>query len=514
MKRNRRPPRILEQAAVFLTAFLLATPSAEAASAAEKQGLAATQILRLMLDAPPLTLNPRMTQDVQGQRINALLFPALTKQDHQLRIDGDLAESIEADASFSRWQFKIRPNVKDHAGNLIGPKEFLQCINNYRQAQPLALSIQSLEPWKSLELKGQTLTFKFDKPEPYFSRNISVIRYFRQSGHPPCAEPVPHLPIIGAGEFRAQVYSKAPDSDLTIERLHDDGGFYPHAQLIFIRDENTRLIRMLRGQADIVQNAFSPTRFRWIAAHYSNQFRLIEAAGVNVSYLSFNVRHPILSNKKVRKALSLAVPVGALIRGKFGKMVEPASSFISPILPDGTTIELERENPAKAKSLLDEAGYPIKSDGTRFTLRFKTTPVREGYEPARVLQESFEKIGIKVILEVVEPAVFLASVRRGNYELSLGRWVGVADPSLLERTLRSQAPSNRAGYSDPEMDQLLDSRQWLKVQKKMAEDLPYFPLWFWKNAVLIRNGITGIEPAQISLTGALRPLLDAKRISH
>jgi peptide/nickel transport system substrate-binding protein len=464
------------------------------------------------MDAPPQTLNPRMTQDATGQRIAALLFPALTRQDSRLRVEGDLADDIRSDSGSRVWRFRIRSGLRDHADAPIGPSELLECYRNYRDQKSLALVTQALAPWKVLRIDGSSLVFELEKPDPYFSRNVTLLRYFRQKDRRPCEDPVAGQALIGAGEFRAELSGgRPPEQELVIERRNRSGSFAPHARLIFVRDENTRVIRMMRGDADIAQNSFSPIRFRWLASRYSDDLRLLEAPGVNVSYLSFNVRHSVLRHADVRRALSLAVPVRELVRGKFTDMVEPAASFLSPLLEEAGTPPLARENPAEAERLLDVAGYPRRGNSPRFTLVFKTTPVREGHEPARVLQEAFRKIGIDVRLEVVEPAVFMAAIRKGSYELALGRWVGVADPSILERTLRSSSATNRAGYSDAVMDELLDRGDWKKVQLKMAEDLPYFPLWFWKNAVLLRKGLTGIEPSQISLSGALRPLMEVRR---
>jgi hypothetical protein len=49
-----------------------------------------------------------------------------------------------------------------------------------------------------------------------------------------------------------------------------------------------------------------------------------------------------------------------------------------------------------------------------------------------------------------------------------------------------------------------------RVQQKMMEDLPYFPLWFWGNALIInKERDPGIRPEELSLSGALEPLVRA-----
>lgn len=268
-----------------------------------------------------------MTQDATGQRLAALFFPALTRQNARLQVEGDLAESFTSSPDFKIWKFQIRPQLIDHGGLKIDASLLHTCFTHYREGNPMALSIQALQPWVSLKASGSTLIFQLEKPDPYFARNSTVLRYFRQEGKQPCANPTSHQPLIGAGEFRAEVFSQPPEHELRVDRLQKDGSFLPRAKFIFVRDENTRVIRMLRGEADVAQNVFHPTQAKWLTRDHQRDFSLIQASGVNVSYLSFNTRHPALSNPKVRKALSLAVPVGELISGKFSGMVEPASSF-------------------------------------------------------------------------------------------------------------------------------------------------------------------------------------------
>jgi ABC-type transport system substrate-binding protein len=45
-----------------------------------------------------------------------------------------------------------------------------------------------------------------------------------------------------------------------------------------------------------------------------------------------------------------------------------------------------------------------------------------------------------------------------------------------------------------------------KVQAKVAEDLPYLPLWYWNPAVILRKDLSGLEGSDLSLSGSLAPL--------
>jgi len=481
--------------------------------------------LKILIDQPPATLNPRMALDASGQRINALLFAALTRVGATLSVEPELALRWSSDRQSKRWEFTLAPDSVDHSGLRLTPALLKECFENYRQSKPSALSVQNLTAWKTLSVQGNALVFELTQADPHFDRNVSLLRFFRQEGSPPCVEPKAPSPVIGSGPFRAQPMVMTPDRTLNLERRQPDGSFEPTASLLFVRDENTRTLRLLRGEADVAQNSFAPYRTRWLKKQNPERFELTEAPGVNVSYLAFNLRDPLLRDLRVRQALALSIPVDSIIRHKLAGMAERASSFLAPFLPEAipqaqaisTTLD-------QASTLLDQAGYPrSKTSGIRegLPLTFKTTPIREGYEIVRIIQDSWKKLGISLKIEVVEPAVFLASVRKGAFQLSLGRWIGVADSSIFERTLRSSSPTNRAGYQSGQMDLLLDQAaqaQTLeqrkvaseKVQNLMLQELPYYPLWFWKNALLYDKKLEGLSADELSRSGGLMPLFELR----
>jgi peptide/nickel transport system substrate-binding protein len=495
-------------------AIFLATQMTSLAFASETPRLIA------LIDQPPTTLNPRMTLDASGQRINALLFAALTRMGPSLEVLPDLATRWSHKDSYRRWVFQIHPGATDHSGRPITAQDLIQCFSQYSSGKPRALAVQALPEIKKISATKDTLTFELLRGDPWFSRNVTLLRYFRQEGQTPCSDPKPEKPIIASGSFRAQPFSLTPTNELNLERRTPQGSFEPAGRLLIIRDETTRTLRLLRGEASIVQNGFSPQRTRWLHNRHPERFHLVEAPGVNVSYLAFNLRDPFLKNLRVRRALAMAIPVDSIIQNRLARMADPATSFLAPFLPEAHSPARIPYDPAQATQLLDEAGFlrdPQTGWRQGLKLSFKTTPIREGQEIVRIIQDAWKKIGIQLQIEVVEQAVFLASVRRGAFQLSLGRWIGVADASILERSLRSGSSSNRSGYSNSKVDALLDlvaaesnpSRRHIamqELQEQMMLDLPYFPLWFWKNAVLYTKTLGSLSPHQLSRSGALAPL--------
>ncbi len=480
--------------------------------------------VRIVIDQAPLTLNPRMAIDAVGQRLGALLFSGLTRVDEHLEVKPALAKEWRLDRDRRSWVFSLQPDLKDHAGQPIGANDVIQCLEQYRIGKPVSRLSGALPGWKgtSVTPSGE-VRLELERPDPYLPRNASSLRFYRLKGNStPCVDP--EVPggapdWVGSGAYLYPKGGFPPDFPSVLFEPAE-AGRYPTVEFIVVRDELQRVMRLIQGDGDIAQNTISLVRTRWLQREFSDRFNLVERNGVNVSYLAFNVRDPVLAKKEVRQALAHAVPRIDYINHKMGGFGSLAGSLLAPPLAESLQIPYSYD-PNRAQELLEQAGFPLKNDKTRLTLKFRTTPVREGFETALILQEAFRKVGVVLELDIVEPAAFLSAIRKGAFQIYSSRWVGVADGSILNRTMRSGTANNRVGYADTEADRLLEqmlsqnsesTRIALahEVQKKMIEDLPYFPLWYWGNALLIgKNVDPGIRPEQLSLSGAYEPLLRA-----
>ena len=88
-------------------------------------------------------------------------------------------------------------------------------------------------------------------------------------------------------------------------------------------------------------------------------------------------------------------------------------------------------------------------------------------------------------------------------------WVGIADPDIYFQLFHSDSVppngDNRGLYGNPGIDRLLEAGRatvdpaqrkpiYGRVQNLLAEDLPYVPLWWWKNVVVQAPSVQGIRP--------------------
>ena len=434
-----------------------------------------------------------------------------------LVVEPDIAEQWQAIENGRGWKFKIKPGLTDHGGELITAEKMAQCLEYYRSGRPVSPLRAGFPFWKETGHSNDIVFIKLEKPDPYLPKNISSLRFFRIAGEKiPCADGRNTDNMIGSGPFKPINWDPSPQNQITMTP-NDPADNRLTVRFVFIKDSTSALFKIINGEADATQNSLSLTKTRWLQRNYSSRFNTLERNGVAVSYLAFNMRDKVLARKNIRIAIASAISKEEIISNKLLEITFPSSSFLAPGLEESFSPEPLKHDTAYAEQLLDQEGLHRGKNGVRLELHYKTTPIREGFETALMLQEMLGKIGIKIIIDMVEPAVFFASIRKGFFQLYSSRWIGVADGSILFRTLRSGQPLNRIGYSNPAMDKLLDAaisetdpvtrKNLLKqAQELMLDDLPYFPLWFWKNTLIVKKEFTGLTDSSLSLSGGLEPL--------
>ena len=209
----------------------------------------------------------------------------------------------------------------------------------------------------------------------------------------------------------------------------------------------------------------------------------------------FNVRRGPTANRLVRQALAMATDREYLLKTIwFGLGNVGVSSFDSRITwvynPKVDYRKMYPFDPARAKALLDEAGFKPGADGTRFTLEFVVSSALQPYVAvSQAVKSMWGDVGINVKIEALDASATAQRVfKEGKFDVNMQGYTTYGDPALgivrqfVSSTIE-QPFGNASGYTNTEVDQLSEQGQnainpaerakyYFQVQEIIARDLP------------------------------------------
>jgi ABC-type oligopeptide transport system substrate-binding subunit len=230
-----------------------------------------------------------------------------------------------------------------------------------------------------------------------------------------------------------------------------------------------------------------------------------EGPSLDVYYVGFNAQSEPFDNPDVRRALSLAIDREFLANEFLLELVEPANGVLPPGIPGyNESLPEIPYDPELARELLDQAGGPdILDDATILTSG-------QGATPSDILQAVTamweQELGVVIAIEQEEFGLFLRDIDEGNFEMfSLGWIADYPDPqNFLEIKLHSGSTNNESGYSNPDVDALLDEAAteedeaarlelYQQAEELIMEEMPWAPLYHGKASYLVKPYVEGFE---------------------
>jgi peptide/nickel transport system substrate-binding protein len=447
--------------------------------------------LTFVIESNPTNLDPRFSTDGQSQRLDGLIFSGLVSRDAQMNFHGDLAESWQTPDPLT-YIFHLKPNIKFHDGHPFTSddvKSTFTFILNPANKSPKRGGFRLIEKIETPD----PLTVTFHLKEPYASFLWNLIP--STAGIVPAnAAPDFSRHPIGTGPFR--FVSQSQDDEVVIAANENYFGPPPNTKSIRFRivpDAIVRALELRKGSADLEMSSLSPDLIPVLVKQPS--LALSERPGTNFAYLGINFADPALAKKEVREALAYATDREALVKFLLHGQARVANGILPPnhwaYEPNVTQYSLDT---AKAESLLDAAGFKKSANGIRIHLTLKTSTEEQARVMGAALQEQWRKAGIELELRPLELATLLSDSIHGNFQLTFLRWVGANnDPDVFEFVFSTKRfppdGANRGHYRNPRIDALTDEirmesnqekRKALcsEVQKILADDLPYIPMWF------------------------------------
>lgn len=454
----------------------------------------------MLIESPPLNLDPRIGTDAQSERIGELIFEGLVRRDEQFELKPRLAESWQIPDPLT-YIFHLRHDVRFHDGRAMTSADVKWTLDSLLDGKLRSAKTSAYRYIDRVDAPDDfTVVIRLKEPYAALLWNLSdgamgVVP--NGSGEELARHPV------GTGPFR--FVSETPDREVVIERNQQYWGKpagLARVRFNVVPDATTRALELRKGSADAEINALPGDMIPALARR--PQLVVERAAGTSYQYLAMNLRDPILKNVAVRQALAYAIDRTPIIHYLWHDMARPANSVLPPQhWAYDATAEVYPHDAARARQLLDAAGYHPDASGVRFHLVMKTSTDESTRLLCAVLQQQLRQVGIALDIRSYEFATFYADVVKGAFQLYSLRWVGGSnqDPDVFENVFdtASFAPkrANRGYYSNPEVDRLIakgrrsvDEKEraaaYATVQETLNRELPYVHLW-WGDNVLVHT---------------------------
>jgi peptide/nickel transport system substrate-binding protein len=467
-------------------------------------------------------LDPAHEEDGESFKVCENIYDRLVQyKDESTEIEPALAESWESSEDGLTWRFNLRKGVKFHDGTPFNAEAVLFSLNRQHDPNhPFHNVGGSYTYWSYTGLAeivekitapdAYTVQITLTRPYAPFIYTIAMTPFSIVSptalqkwkadfrNHP-----------VGTGPFKFLRWDR--EDKVVLEANTDYWEGRPPLDRIILRsipDNSVRLIELQNGSIHAMEFP-NPDDLPQIRA--DDQLRIIEQPGMNVGYLAMNLDKKPFDNLKVRLAVNHAINKHQIITQLYQGMGIPAKNPIPPTMWSyDDSIEEYTYDPAKAKALLTEAGYPDGFETTLWALPVPRPYIPDGSALAAAIQSDLRRVGIKAKIVTFDWGTYLEKTKNGEHDIAMLGWsADLGDPDnffyyLLSKEAAKKPAGNIAFYRSDEMQEVLVEAQSTTNQAKRIElykraqglfhrDSPWVPLAHAKQILIINKQIQNLK---------------------
>jgi len=513
----------------------LAAPLAGGLGAAALSNLAATPAeaaagqLVIGVTQEAVNFNPLLYVNTGVETsVEFIVFDALWKFDPSGKLLANLAAEIPTaenggiSADGLTWTIKLRPGVKWHDGKPFTSADVVFTLDVIRDPKVVVRSRNGHEHVESYEaVDDHTVRIKLkDSFAPYVVswQKTSIIPKHILSGIDINTAPFNVQPI-GTGPFKFK--SRVAGSHIEFEPNPDYHGGAPKLTSLvqkYVPDQQTLYAQFQTGEVDIYELQGIPPLLYAKAKTLPN-CKVEPSASPFVEFIYFNCGKPQFQDKRVRKAIYMAIDKKGWIDAVYYGVPIPCSSYLPPnhwaynnkLVDPGF-------DPAKAAALLDEAGWKVgddgvrAKDGVRLAFTMSTTAGNKAREQAQQLvQQNLKKVNVEMTIKNMPASVVWGDYTvKSEFDTLMVGWDALLypDPDYGDRIISKSIPakggsgSNYVQYENPEIDELCakgvttvkqEDRKAIydRIQEILLDDLPFAPIFAYQTIVGVKDRVGG-----------------------
>lgn len=426
-----------------------------------------------------------------------------------------LAESWETSEDGLNWTFHLRRGVKFHDGSDFTAEDVISSYDRARVPGE-SLFVERFAYVDSYEaIDDYTVVVRTTIRYPLLLDELMFIVISNKDDIEGKAPEEIAANINGTGRYKFVEYIPEDHIDFTVNE--DYWGEIPEVRNVRFRpisNTATRTASLLSGELDIafmlpVQDVDRINNTEGVRVEAA---RSMECVSVQMLQTDNNPAVPLEKNPfqdvRVRKALYMAIDMDAIINNIYNGHAYATTTMVAQDF-NGFDPNLARipYDPEGAKALLAEAGYP---DGFEMTFDAGATSFTNSSELAQALTSFWEKIGIKVNLNVISSGFgTYVNQSAGNSGLMLSAWAiytgdGISMQEKQYHTWNAEAGTgggNYSQFSNPEIDALIDEAMQemdeakrgemvREIDRKAAiEEVANIPLFFNENIFGVNDAL-------------------------
>jgi peptide/nickel transport system substrate-binding protein len=460
-----------------------------------------TLIRRLNLDIS--TVNPVMLANRYDRLVANYLFTPVVNLDRSLQPIPGLADSWDISDDGLSYRFKLNKKATFSDGTPVRASDVVFTLRKI--ADPKTEAVQVHDAFASLDAEKTRAIDEHTLEVVFRERLASQLIRFNDVLVLPEA-------VYSLGDLRKDFITRAVGSgpytlvrrdvgkEVVLQRRKEYWGVRPHIETILFKvvdDHGTAFNALKLGELD--ESQITPDT--WLRESKNPQStRNIDFQRfytLNYNYIAWNNRNPLLKDKRVRRAMSMCLPLDVVVQELFQGT---ARAMSGPFTPDewayNPTVPVIKYDPQGAQQLLAAAGWRdtnadgvLDKDGKPFHLSLiAMTGSATAKQIAQMAQSELKKIGVQVDVVMMEGDQAISRLMQGNYDAAYLSWDLDADPDPYAIFHSSQFPGsggqNFVFYSNPEADRIMDeARHELDTSKRkdlywrlheiLAEDQPY-----------------------------------------
>ncbi len=409
--------------------------------------LAKDQVLRLMLEDQPATLDPGQTQfPYETAVLRAISEPLLKPNAELTGVVPAAAQAYEANDAGTAYVFHLRSTAKYWDGTPVRAQDFVFAWQRLIDPR-LAAYNESL--FADAVLNGQRVSL-MDPQRDAASidaalatlglKAVDDLTFQVQLAHPDPAFPwlaampagapikkdivatsgdkwsVAPVTLVTNGPFK--VTEMAKNDHIRVERNANYWGSKPtltRIDFVIVRDGALALTRYKNGQLDEItvqsQQAGS------VATDSKLSRQLVKTPNLTVFWLVFRVNSPPLDNLKLRLAMAQAIDRNAFVSQVLAGQGLPATTFI----PKGMhgyspSLTAQKFDIAQARASLAASGLSAKQVSVTFSYDqssdFRTKTAKFVHD------QLVNNLGINVVLQALDPNTLSSHKESGEFQIA------------------------------------------------------------------------------------------------